>query len=159
LTFEEAISKSGRKRVREAPDGVHRVYSYVERSLYAEQIERLLDIFPRRQIHFFRTDKLWRDFGNTLENIETFLGVDHLLRAIMKRTYIVPVDGSDLGGLPAGLRSSLDGLFRSDIRRTAELTGLDLSDWLRPDYQEPMRRPTVLRRWLANIRKWGRAAA
>lgn len=47
LPFEIAISKSGRQRVAEAPGGVHRTHSYVERGFYAEQVVGVLSRFPR----------------------------------------------------------------------------------------------------------------
>jgi hypothetical protein len=61
LPFCEAIGWKARQRVRTAPHGVHRVFSYVERGFYSTQIERLLGLFPRKQVIFFRTDRLWSD--------------------------------------------------------------------------------------------------
>lgn len=59
LSFQEAATEIGRIRVRETPTGRHRVFSYVERGFYANQIERLLKYFPREQLFFVRTDRLW----------------------------------------------------------------------------------------------------
>jgi hypothetical protein len=38
-------------------------------------------------------------------------------------------------------RAVLNHTFREDIKRTAELTQLDLTDWLNKDYREPMEAP------------------
>lgn len=139
FSFEQAISPTGRKRVRYAPGGVHRVFSYVERGLYAPQLGRLLALFARKQVLFFRTDQLWLHPAEVLDAVQDFIGVDR--RLISQRRYIVPVEASDLGRIPTEQRAQLDQVFAADIRRTAEITGLDLSDWLRPDYLEPMPSP------------------
>ncbi len=136
LPFPQAVGPEGRRRVRDAPGGVHRVFSYVERGLYAQQVERLLMLFPRRQILFFRTDRLWLDPGQVLGEVQDFIGIERRLAA--QRRYVVPIDSPDLGPIPAEPREMLDQVFAEDIRRTAALCGLDVSDWLRPDYREPM---------------------
>ena len=46
LPFSAAIRPKARERVRLAPGGVHRVFSYVERGFYATQIERILTNTP-----------------------------------------------------------------------------------------------------------------
>jgi hypothetical protein len=136
LPFPRAIGPEGRQRVQDAPGGVHRVFSYVERGFYAPQIERLLTLFPRRQVLFFKTDRLWLEPGQALDEAQDFIGVERRLAA--RRRYVVPLDSSALGPIPVEQRRMLDSLFADDIRRTAALSGLGLSDWLRPDYREPM---------------------
>jgi predicted O-methyltransferase YrrM len=138
LPFAEAIGDAARQRVAKAPGGVHRDFSYVERGLYAGQIHRILELFPRRRVHVLRTDRLWRQPAETLAEIQAFLGLDH--HCLGERSYVSPVDGIDLGELPDGARARLDREFRADILRTADLTGLDLSDWLDDSYREPMQR-------------------
>lgn len=65
LPFSAAIRPIGRERVRAATGGVHRVFSYVERGLYAPQVERLLRLFPDRQLLVVRTHALWTGFAGT----------------------------------------------------------------------------------------------
>jgi hypothetical protein len=158
MTFAEAISDVGRARVTQSANGVHRHYAYIERSMYADQIKHLLQLFPRRQIYFLRTDDLWSRPDKTLSAIKSFLGVDKAPGSRVGGQYIVPDDSTDLGKLPAATRPLLDDIFRNDIRRTQELTQLDLSDWLRPDYEEPMWKPTLLKRAFGRIQNLGRAA-
>lgn len=138
LAFEAAISDDGRRRVAEAPDGVHRVYSYVERGFYAPQIERLLALFPQGQLHVIRTDQLWLNTGDTLGVIERFLGVRSVLAQVARPRYIVPLAPAVAPGMTQAVRARLDTLYADDIWQTSRLTGLDLSDWLGPDYAEPM---------------------
>jgi len=136
LSFSDAI-REGRQRVREAPGGVHRVYSYVERGFYSAQVHRLLSLFPREQIWFFRTDEFWRAPKETLDAVLVFLGAE-AAPLISGAEYIVPVQSRpDLEFAGADRRYLLD-LFCRDIERTAEATGLELTDWLASDYFEPM---------------------
>ena len=120
LSFPQAVGPAGSQRVRGAPGGVHRVFSYVERGLYAGQVERLLALFPRPQVLFFRTDRLWLEPGQVLHAVQDLIGVERRLAAPLRRA------------------ARLDRVFAADVRRTAALPGLDLADWLRPDYREPM---------------------
>ena len=137
LSFEEAIS-TGRRRVSDAARGVHRVYSYVERGFYASQFRAIHALFPRELVHVFRTDHLWSNPSLTLSAIDDFLGIKQPARSPIEPTYIVSVDARDLGSPPEASRRYLDDLFGEDIRRTADIAGIDLSDWLHSDYSEPM---------------------
>lgn len=138
FSFEDAISETGRRRVRESPSGVHRVFSYVERGFYADQIERILQSFSRLQVHFLRTDRLWDWPEQNLGDIEKFLGLRPELSRGIQREYIVPVASSHFSGISGVARRQLDTMYEADIRSCAKLTGLDLADWLSPDYREPM---------------------
>jgi len=140
LSFEDAIADRGRQRVREAPEGSHRVFSYIERGFYREQIRRIFELYPRSQVHFFRTDDLWNSTAETLGHIERFLQLEAQLGQRAKQDYVVPIETLSLGQMSAPVRCALDDIFREYIGDTAALTGLDLSDWLHLEYAEPMRR-------------------
>lgn len=136
LDFSTSI-REGRKRVAEAPAGVHRVYSYVERGYYADQIARLHRLFPKEQLCIYRADQLWRAPQDELARLLRFLGLAPTILTT-EAEYIVPIRSrSDLVFLPED-RRYLDELFAADIRATAAISGLDLLDWLEPDYVEPM---------------------
>ena len=134
LPFDEAIGWQARARVRLAPRGVHRIYSYVERGLYSTQIAGMLDLFPRHQVYFYRTDDLWQDHDRVLREVQSFLNVTPII--IQDRRYIAPVDAGGSGALSPEMRGRLDEIFVEDIHTTASLTGLDLGDWLDPSYEE-----------------------
>jgi hypothetical protein len=136
LPFDEAISAAGRRRVHEAPQGVHRVFSYVERGYYSTQVTELLRLFPRDKVLFFRTDELWERSKRVLADVQDFLGVQRLIEA--RQEYIVPLVSEKLGDIGSGERAVLDDLFAEDVKATGALTDLDLSDWLDPSYREPM---------------------
>jgi hypothetical protein len=133
-----ALSDTGRLRVSAAEGGVHRVFSYVERGFYAPQIERLLGLFPRRQVHFLKTADLWRKPEASLASIALFLGAERKPSAPALTEYIVPIDTSAMDPVPAAIVAELTQKFRADIEATASLTGLDLSPWLSPEYAEPL---------------------
>lgn len=141
LSFEDAISPHGRERVAQAPNGVHRVYSYIERSCYAPQIRVLLQLFSRSQIFFMRIDDLWSKPGKALAEVEQFLGVEKAVSTAPDRSYVKATSGAleDDRPLSSSDRAKLDDLFRDDIKETAILTGLDLSEWLSASYSENLK--------------------
>lgn len=53
--------------------------------------------------------------------------------------YIVPAGRAPDDGRSLHDLRILAAIFSADIARTAELTGLDLSDWVQYNYSEPMR--------------------
>ncbi len=132
LSFSAAI-REGRRRAAMSPNGVHRVHSYIDRSLYAAQIARLLELFPRSQCCFLRSDRLWSHPDAVLREMHGFLGVEPIglggqseLAAF--RGLYAPMAEAD--------RAYLDGVFADDIRQTQVLTGVDLEDWLSPAYED-----------------------
>ena len=141
LSFEDAISPQGRRRVAAALNGAHRVFSYIERSCYAPQVARLLDLFSRSQVLFMRVDDLWSTPGRALETVEQFLGVEQAVSTAPDRSYVKATSGAleDDRPLSSSVRAQLDDLFRGDIKETAKLTRLDLSDWLSPGYLENLK--------------------
>lgn len=147
LSFDQAISHEGRARVREAPGGVHRVFSYVERGLYSNQIERLISLFGRDQVLFLRTDALWLRPASTTAGVKNFLGISRALNPSSR--YVASIGTGRLRGKMGRLQPKQDGfgnhvreqlqqIFSEDIQLSAKYTGIDLSDWLRSDYLEPM---------------------
>lgn len=136
LDFPEAISALGQSRA-EAGPLPHRVYSYLDRGLYAPQIRRVLTHFPRAQLLVLRTDALWRDPQSCMDRLTRFLDLVPLI-CVQAGRYRPPIDTRHLGGLAPQDRRRLEDLFAEDIRQTAALVGIDLSDWLDPAYAEPM---------------------
>jgi hypothetical protein len=136
LAFANAIRAMGRERVRQAPRGFSRRYSYVERSFYAPQVGALLTTFDQRRVRFVRTDRLFLSPNLVLHELHDFLGVARRDAGFVG--YVTPTERLPPEPLPAADRVYLDELFRSDIEQTAKLTRLDLQDWLSPDYADPM---------------------
>lgn len=146
---------ASRRRVAEAPNGAHRVFSYIERSFYAPQVRVLLQLFPRSQVIFMRIDDLWSTPGKTLAAVEQFLGVDHAVSTAPDRSYVKATSGAleDDRPLSSSVRAQLDALFRDDIHETAMLTGLDLSEWLSSGYSENLKPSDAVSRTYAGCEK------
>lgn len=136
--FKLAISDVGRLRLKTEPGGVHRVYSYVERGFYAQQLERMLGLFPRRNVLCLTTEDLWDLPVRTLGRIADFLGVDRAGFGGLLPEYVVPVLTRDDAGISRDDREMLMSLYGEDMRETARLTGLDLAHWQDPAYAEPI---------------------
>jgi hypothetical protein len=136
LPFSAAIREPGRRRI--VHDEAHRVFSYVERGFYSEQVRAIQERFPAHNVFFFRTDQLWREPSVLLSRLLSFLGAQDKGALDAESRYIVPGETRSLGRILPVDRKYLDDLFAADIRATACLTGVDLSDWLDPAYEEPM---------------------
>lgn len=117
--------REGRARVASdatAP-GFHRVYSYVERGFYGAQVERLLTIFPRKQVLFLRSDVLRNDPERILCSVCDFLNAPHFDRIVPKESHVSKV--LDYGSeITEGDRVHLRSLFSDDQRLFATLSGL-----------------------------------
>lgn len=136
MSFSEAI-RGGRSRVSTAPDRVHRVYSYVERGFYGDQLARLLSVVPPERVHCYRTDWLWTRRDETLRDIQTFLGVEPLTLSLGE--YIVPIKSDEVGVMSREDTEYLHALYSDDIHVSSHRSGCNLTDWDDPDYIEPMR--------------------
>ena len=125
LAFSDAI-RDGRRRVADAPHGVHLIYAYVERGFYGAQIETLLSLFPRQQVFFLRNDEITHD-APALQRLQAFLGLDPV-------TLSPITENVNPGSLEPSAQARedflyLQDLYADDIRLTTRLSELDLSDW------------------------------
>jgi hypothetical protein len=134
LSFEQAISEVGRRRVQISSSGAHRVFSYIERGFYAQQISGLKRLFPPDQLLFLRTDELWNEPMRVMSRVHAFLGV--LAPDPVEKDYIVPLDTRDVGHIPRRVLQRLNALYANDIKQTGKLIGVDLDYWLSPDYSD-----------------------
>lgn len=126
LPFSEAITTE-EQRCRAALPNQHRVFSYVSRGFYSEQLRRLWSFFPREQTLILRHEQLLEEPDKTLRNVHCFLGVkplalDEALQA-NRGSYSSPVD-------PV-IRTQLQRLFKPEIDQLEQLLEWDLSRWRR----------------------------
>lgn len=137
LGFSQAIRDAGRRRM-EGDVVAWRLFSYVERGYYSWQVRRLLECIHRPQVLFLKTEDLW------LRPERSVFAIFHLCQMSfvapeIKAEYIGL--GSDRANGPSSDdREYLLNLYRDDIALTAHLSGENLTDWLRVDYEEPMRK-------------------
>ncbi len=82
LPFEDTIAAEEERldgeeeRIRQDPDYSSRPYirfSYVTRGLYARQVRRWLELFPREQLLVIKTEALARNPGDSFDRIAAFL--------------------------------------------------------------------------------------
>lgn len=127
ISFSEAI-RTERVRCRVALPNHHRVFSYVDRGFYAEQVRRYQRYFPDEQLCFLPYEDFRESPEQTMHSIFTFLGVDpaqyHFKPQTVNKThYQQEMDSAD--------RQYLINLFRNDVKELERLLGWDCSSWLR----------------------------
>lgn len=124
LSFAEAIEREP-ERCREALPLQHRVFSYVDRGLYAHQVRRLFNIFGKGNCFILLSEELRNEHQETLRHIFGFLGVDSSFvppeASVFEQEYSVNIDNH--------LRWRLIEIFYFDIKELEKLLGRDLSAW------------------------------
>ena len=124
LSFLEAIYQEW-ERCREALPLQHRIYSYIDRGMYAEQIRRLWKFFPADHVLAIKSDDLWLNPAEELDNICKFLGVSQHDASAFK--------SSNVGGyterMDLGSREYLMEIFEFSIRDLERLLGWHCDDW------------------------------
>jgi hypothetical protein len=138
LDFNSATGPTGRTRLLDGSLSSQRLYSYIERSLYSRQILNILGLFPRSQLHFYRTDHLWGMPVDTMMKLMEFLQVPLNASVGPTAVYISPYEHKSTKVLSNAELHCLNQLFFEDILDTEKITGLDLSDWRQSAYSEPM---------------------
>lgn len=128
LTFSQAI-RDGRKRLEGIPplDPSWRVFSYVERGFYAQQLRRLFDLFPRDRILLLSAHDLEADHAAVLTRIATFLDIAPFPASASRSDHRAPEDGERL--CPEDVRY-LRSIFRDEIAAFAGMSGIRVDDWL-----------------------------
>lgn len=109
------------------PEQQHRVFSYLSRGFYAEQIERFQQTFDPSQILWVMYQDLRRDPRSQLHRIFDHLGVDP-----RRHSETVPIlnQGAYSAPLDKAQRRALINVFAEDIRRVGSLLDRDVRDWL-----------------------------
>lgn len=121
-SFSEAI-RAEVTRLTKRPNRQHRIFSYVARSKYGAQIERILTKFSRGNMLLVKTEDFKTRFSYEVTRIQEFLGVRPL-----------PLENRFLhtgtGHIPNFEdKAYLLNIFRPDIEKLERLTGLDCQDW------------------------------
>lgn len=127
VPFGEAIRQE-RTRCREALPLQHRVFSYVDRGFYTEQLRRIWSFFSPDQVLVLRNEELRLEPQRTLDRVFRFLGVES-----------VPVGGPlEVHHTPYATEMSgedwlfLAETFELEIRALERALGWDCRAWLVP---------------------------
>lgn len=125
LPFFDAIQRE-EKRCREALPEQHRVFSYVDRGFYVDQLRRLRAFFPDEQLLVLKSEDLRHDPLATLNKVCRFLGLSELskveARVEHSRQYQAPMDKRS--------KAYLLDVYEFQIKELERLLGWDCSDWL-----------------------------
>jgi hypothetical protein len=128
MLFSQAI-REGRERVQSEGEveGLHRYFSYIDRSLYGRQLAYLLDHFPRQQIHCEISEEFFGDQAATLQRVASFLGIDPF--PALAPMHKNPGRNFGASTLPEDDIAYLAGLFREDIPAVEAFLGRPIPGW------------------------------
>jgi len=104
----------------------HRVYSYLSRGMYASQMRRLFDLFPRENVLALKYEDYRNDNQSAMNELFRFLGVAPMLiekRDVFKTEYASELSTDDY--------NTLVDVFAQDVAELEALLNWDCADWLR----------------------------
>jgi hypothetical protein len=125
LSFWEALQRE-EERCRKALPYQHRVFSYIDRGFYLEQLRRLWSYFPKEQVLVLKSDELKRQPKLALEKVCAFLKVEPLMNVEPVNAHSRPYNAP----LGATERGFLRSVFELEIRGLERVLGWDCSSWL-----------------------------
>lgn len=151
LSFREAIAKEPERINNEKSKLMldenyrslfHRKYSYVERGLYIEQLERWMSIFPRENFLILKSEEFFKNRDLTLRQVFNFLGLPHhqitnqkKYNELHSKQFYKPISQK--------IRSTLAEYFKPYNQRLEEYLGMKFNWDLSVD-QEPNQSQTLL---------------
>jgi len=126
LPFSEAI-RTESQRIKEVLPLQHRVYAYVDRRFYTEQIRRIWHYFPKAQTLFLKSEQLRNKPQTTLDQVCDFLRVakmpDIKPHTVLASPYATSMAVAD--------RAYLQALYEFEIKDLEQMLDWDCSEWLR----------------------------
>lgn len=125
LSFWDAIQNEP-DRCREALPYQHRVYSYVDRGFYLEQLRRLWLYFPKDRVLILKNESLKNQPHEALREVCDFLGIDRFKNIEAQDVHSRPYES----GMNDRERKYLRSVFEHEIRGIERVLGWDCSDWL-----------------------------
>lgn len=124
LDFHQAI-RSEIDRCRAALPLQHRLYSYVSRGFYSEQIRRIWRFFPQDQVLILKSEDLKERNALTLEKVAAFLGIGKFPVinevSVHSRSYSAPMAAED--------REYLYQIYKWEIFKLEDMLNWDCRDW------------------------------
>ena len=127
LDFETALLLE-EERCHDSLPHQHRVYSYIDRGYYTQQLRRLWRFFGREAVLILRQEELREQPQSCLDRICIHLGVAPLLGVQALERHL----GSYEQKMGSGAHSLLRQLFWHEICQLEALLGWDCRDWLMP---------------------------
>lgn len=125
VSFSDAISNE-RMRCAVALPLQHRVYSYIDRGFYSQQLKRLLHFFPKEQLLCIKNEDLKSKPNEVLKEVAYFLNIDSFSltksKNIHSREYVSSMSKVE--------EETLNKEFYFDIKELERILNWDCSDWL-----------------------------
>lgn len=124
LDFLDAV-RAEPDRQREASPLQSRRFSYVDRGLYSEQLERVFKFFPREQVKVMKFENFRKDQPGIMRSVFDFIGVEPLKNIRNKERNLISYQRE----ITDEEQRSVSNLFEEDSAKLEELLGWDCSDW------------------------------
>ena len=125
LDFMSAIERE-RERVKSALPFQHRLFSYVDRGFYSEQIRAYRRYFDDEQMLFIKYEDFKKDQEQWVKEVVKFLGLD--VGRINYEPMVVnhrPYSSE----MPQAAREHLQSVYQHDIKEVEKLLGWNCDDW------------------------------
>lgn len=114
------------ERCRESLPYQHRVYSYVDRGFYLEQLKRLMRFFPTEQILVIKSETLKTQPEESMLQVIEFLNICKFEVTEAKDEHSLQYDSN----MSPSEKNYLLSVFTHGIREIEKFLGWDCSDWL-----------------------------
>ncbi len=104
----------------------HRLFSYLGRGFYSEQLLRIWAHFPRNQTLVLKSEELRANPQKVLNEVCHFLGVGPLKKIVAKEVHAKPY----VSPMSERERDYLRQVFEPEIKKLEEMLTWDCSNWL-----------------------------
>jgi len=124
LPFLEAIENEARRCKEDLPRQ-HRIYSYLDRGWYSEQIRRIWRFFPQEQTMFIKYETLLSSPNEVMGEVWKFLGLLPIgveKKIVHARRYETKMSEVEV--------KLLQDRYKHEIMQIESMLGWDCSDWL-----------------------------
>ena len=125
LSFWDAV-KNETERCREALPLQHRVYSYISRGLYTEQLNRLWAYFHKDSVLCLKSEDLKERLDETLGCVCEFLQVNKFKCLVSRNKHSLPYESS----MTEKERDYLRRIFEPEIAKLEKELNWNCSEWL-----------------------------
>lgn len=125
LSFWEAITTE-KERCRETLPLQHRIYSYIDRGFYLQQLTRLWDFFPKDRVLIIKNGDLKQHPEATLNQVSKFLELSPFENVVAKNVHSRPYVSS----ISDKEREFLRSIFKPEIKKLEAALDWDCSAWL-----------------------------
>jgi len=127
LPFSEAIRREP-ERAKSALPFRHRIYSYIDRGFYSEQLREIYRFFPKEQVLVLRHETLKENPAELLKQVSDFLGIEAFScdTSLHEHHSVYPEP------LSPDLYNRLASLYAAEISQLEKMLGWSCETWSTP---------------------------